>query len=196
MHGGKRLGAIGLAAAILLAGCGGPKTEAHRVTAALQSHLNKPMACQSTTETVILPWEVRDTAQDPTALRLRAMAKVDLVKTRPTTIAYAKAQVPATAYEPASALITVREGSVPIFSNVRFCYARKQVTGLNDAVADDAQQAVVRFNYVYADAPDWTQDAAMQAAFPDIGRNLAASGGSGTATLTRTDGKWTVVAVS
>jgi hypothetical protein len=181
---------------LLATGCGGPRTEADRVQLALQSHLNGPTACQATTETVILPWEVRDTDQAPTAQRLRAMAAAELVKTRPTTVHYAKAQVPGTIFEPSGALITIKESSLPIFSNVRFCYARKQVSEILDAVPEGAAEATVRFNYVLGDAPKWTGDPGIQAAFPDIPRAMTAGGGAGQAKLTRSGDTWKVVEVS
>lgn len=187
----------GLVAAGSLAGCGGgPRTEEDRVVAALQSHLNAPANCEHTKESVILPWETRDTAQDPTAKRLRAMANVELVSAKPTTTPYAGARVPATAYNSTGKLTVVKEGSVAMFTNTRFCFARKQVTDLADAVVADAQDAVVRFNYTYADAPKWTQDAEMQVQFPEIAAILASGGGVGTARLSRAGETWTVVEVS
>lgn len=181
---------------LLAVGCGGPRSEGDKVKLALQSHLNSPTACQATAETVILPWEVRDTDQAPTAQRLRAMAAAQLVKTRPTTMAYAKAQVPATAFEPSRELITIKESSLPMFSNVRFCYARKSISDLLDAVPEGAAEATVRFNYVLEDVQAWTADPAIQAAFPEIPRTLTAGGGSGSAKLTRTGDAWKVVELS
>jgi len=188
--------AAAVALCLLAAACSGPRTEADRVKLALQTHLNGPTNCQATAESVILPWEVRDTDQSPIAQRLRAMAAAKMVTTRATTIAYAKAQVPATAFEPGRNLITVKQSALPMFANVRFCFARKQVSELMDAVPEGAAEATVRFSYVLADAPAWASDPGVQAAFPDIARAMASGGGAGAAKLTLTDGIWKVASVS
>lgn len=191
----RRLATV-VALSAFAAACGGPKTEADRVKLALQTHLNGPKNCQATAESVILPWEVRDTDQSPTAQRLRAMAAAKMVTTQPTTVRYAKAQVPATAFAPADNLITVKESTLPMFANVRFCFARKQVSELTDAVPEGAAAATVRFTYVLTDAPAWTKDPGVQLAFPDIARAMAAGGGSGSARLTRNGEAWTVASVT